>query len=257
MIGVEVRALSKYFGDGSKSKAVLSQISFVVEPGEVVAIRGDNGSGKTTLLNLIAGIELPTSGELEYIGDIGRKPRIGYTQQDYSASLLPWMNALDNISVPLRLQGINKRKRRELAQELMNQLGFSTLPILNFPHQLSGGQKQKVAIARALICDPELLILDEPFANLDAHTIMDLQKVLSEIHERKRITLLYVSHELDHCVFLADRVFLLHGIPATVVADIQIPIERPRRRFLLLTESYEKARSEILLKEEQLYASTR
>jgi NitT/TauT family transport system ATP-binding protein len=255
MVGISISSLSKEFRHRTGNKQVLAKVCLTVAPGEVVAVRGDNGTGKTTLLNIIAGIDDATEGSVSFMSTGYEPLRIGYAQQDYSASLLPWMDALDNISLPLRLRGVGKADRRQAAHELLAELGFSQLPHANFPHQLSGGQKQRVAIARALINRPQLLILDEPFANLDAHTVLDLQKTLSNVLQTYCITMIFVSHELDHCVFLADRVVLLHGTPAKVEHETAVPLERPRRRTLLLSDAYEQIRSEILAKEERLYAS--
>jgi NitT/TauT family transport system ATP-binding protein len=257
MIEIELRGLNKTFYSNQHNRQVLTEIDLIIAKSKIVAIRGDNGCGKTTLLNIIAGIEAPTGGTVHFNGGSRAALRVGYTQQDYTSSLLPWFDVLDNVAVPLRLRGISVPECRQRAEHLLDSLGFNALPGTAYPHQLSGGQKQRVAVARALIPDPQLLLLDEPFANLDAHTSRDLQETLSRIHATKQPTIIYVSHELDHCIYLADRVLLLHGTPARVVCDFEVPLPRPRTREMLLGSAYAEIRSRILAEEERLYAKAR
>jgi NitT/TauT family transport system ATP-binding protein len=257
MIGIELHGVEKTFTSQGKENHVLAGLDLTISAGEVVAIRGDNGIGKTTLLNIIAGIDRPTRGSISFQGLDGERPRIGYTQQDYTSSLLPWLNVIDNISIPLRLKGISISERRHRAEKLLDVLGFRGLRADGYPYQLSGGQKQRVAVARSLIHDPQLLLLDEPFANLDAHTSRDLQETLSRIHERTRTTILYVSHGLDQSVYLADRVVLLFGSPAKVLREFKITLPRPRKRQMILGPAYAEIRSEILAEEEALYERSR
>jgi NitT/TauT family transport system ATP-binding protein len=254
MVEIIVRDLTKSFNNKLKQKDVLRGINMVIPSGEVIAIRGDNGTGKTTLLNMLVGIEPLSSGSVRFAGLQSEALRVGYVQQDYTSSLLPWLDVLDNVSLPLRLQGMPRRERRDRAGQLLDSLRFATLPLTAFPHELSGGQKQRVALARALVHNPHLLILDEPFANLDAHTSRDLQETLSQIHNARQPTLIYVSHDLDH-IFLADRVILLHGSPAEISAEFHVTMPRPRTRKTLVEAEYALARATILAHEEKLYAS--
>lgn len=254
MVEIELCGIQKTFTSKDQKKHVLHGIDLAISKGEVIAIRGDNGCGKTTLLNIVAGIETPTGGLIRFDVLNGDKLRVGFTQQDYTSSLLPWFDVLDNVAIPLRLRGSTATEGRQRAKELLDSLGFNNLPTNAYPHQLSGGQKQRVAVARALIHDPHLLLLDEPFANLDAHTSRDLQETLSHIHETKRPTMLYVSHEPDHCIYLADRILLLHGSPARIVCDFEVPLPRPRSREMIVSSVYAEVRSRILAEEESLYA---
>ena len=254
MVTIEINGLEKSFAGTNGVRPVLHGINLVVAKGEVIAIRGDNGCGKTTLLNIICGVESKTGGTITFVSEFDHKLRVGYTQQDYTSSLLPWFNVLDNVAIPLRIQQVGKAERKRKANELLDSLGFRNLPKAAFPHQLSGGQKQRIAVARALIHEPQLLLMDEPFANLDAHSSRDLQETLSLIHDKVRPTIIYVSHELDHCIYLADRVFLLHGSPASIVHTFEIPLPRPRRREVVLSSDFTQIRSKILAAEESLYA---
>jgi ABC-type nitrate/sulfonate/bicarbonate transport system ATPase subunit len=257
MVEIRLIGLGKSFGSNKQRNNVLQDLDLDVSKGEVIALRGDNGSGKTTLLNIIAGIEASTEGEISFNTLDMRRPRIGYVQQDYTSSLLPWFNVLENITIPLRLEGIAKSQRHQRADDLLSSLRFDNLPKDAYPHQLSGGQKQKIAVARALIHEPHLLLLDEPFANLDAHTGRELQETLSRIHQSRYPTMLYVSHELDHCIYLADRILLLHGHPSRIIDQFKVDLPRPRTREMIFSQAYVKIRSLILAKEEELYAKGR
>jgi len=138
-------------------------------------------------------------------------------------------------------------------EALLFELGFDDLPMRSFPHQLSGGQRQKTAVARALVHSPHVLLLDEPYATLDAHTRRDVERVLSHIHVSTGVTIVYVSHELDSCITLADRVVTIHGNPATVAFDFRVNLSRPRARNIVLGQKYARIRAEILAEEESLY----
>lgn len=254
MVEIELHDVTKIFKSPDKENLVLQDINFSVSKGEVVSIRGDNGTGKTTLLNIVAKIETPTRGSVKFGGLAAEVLRVGYTQQDYTSSLLPWLNVIDNVAIPLRLRGVTHSEQKQSAKLLLDSLGFNNLPITSYPHQLSGGQKQRVAVARSLVHHPHLLLLDEPFANLDAHTSRDLQEVLSNIHQSQKPTIIYVSHELDHCIYLADRIIFLHGCPARIVLDIRIPLPRPRKREIIFSPAYAEIRAQVLAAEEALYA---
>lgn len=255
MVEIEIKGLEKVFKRG-EYLPVLKAINLRIAKSEIVAIRGDNGTGKTTFLNLIAGIENPTHGSISFYGLNAEMLKVGYAQQDYTSSLLPWFDVLDNVSIPLRLQRVSRIERREEASRLLELLGFE-LPQKAFPHQLSGGQKQRIAIARALIHNPQLLLLDEPFANLDAHTSRDLQEALLRVHARQQQTVIFISHELDHCVYLADRILMLNGRPASITNEFTVTMPRPRKREMLLTEEYNSIRSQIIFEEEAAYARNR
>jgi len=154
MTGLRINNLTKIFHTSNGVLPVLKDVCLTIATGEVVAIRGDNGSGKTTLLNIIAGIDKATSGEIQFNDAQETVPKIGYVQQDYTSSLLPWFNVMENIAVPLRIHGVGRQLRFEKATQVLKKLDFNELPLDKHPYQLSGGQKQRVAIARALLYNP-------------------------------------------------------------------------------------------------------
>lgn len=257
MVNIKLSSIGKTFAGDWGATSVFSSIDVNIHSGEIVAIRGDNGCGKTTLLNIMAGIDVPTEGSISFDVVDGDKLRVGYAQQDYTSSLLPWFDVLENVALPLRIRRVSRERRRAQAADLLGQLEFDNVPGSAFPSHLSGGQRQRVAVARALISEPHLLLLDEPFANLDAHTTRDLQEVLLRIHSMKRPTIVYVSHELDQCIYLADRILTLHGSPSRVIHDRAIALPRPRERQMILGLAFTQMRSEILAHEEPLYAHAR
>lgn len=250
MVSISINKLSKTFYNNNNITHVLKDISLEIKKGEVVGIRGDNGTGKTTLLNLIAKIDYPTAGNLSYSDT---KAIIGYVQQDYTSALLPWYSVLENIAIPLKLRGIKKSERIKEARRVVNDLEFLKLPLNKYPSQLSGGQKQRVTIARALIHNPSVLILDEPFANIDAHSQLELQKSINRIHEKYNLTILLVSHGLDECISLTDRIILLYGSPATLYKEYDIRLKRPRYPELLYSKDFIDIRNYILREESNLY----
>ncbi|MBI5371271.1 MAG: ABC transporter ATP-binding protein [Sphingobacteriales bacterium] len=246
MITLKVDNVSKSFDSPDGVKEVLAAINFALNKGEIIGIRGENGSGKTTLFNIIAGIESTTNGGVS----INRNPdtnfHMGVVFQNYNSTLLPWLSVKDNICIPLKISGLNKEEKEIRLKKVIDLLKFNTLPLKNYPHQLSGGQRQRVAIARALIQEPGILILDEPFSNLDFQTSLDLQDTLQEIHTSSNIAILVVSHNIDHILYLADRVLVLGEHPSKIVKEFVIDIPRPRKRPVLVSAKFEDMRNKIL-----------
>lgn len=247
LIALEVNNLSKSFSNHIGVSEVLSNISFQVKKGEILGIRGENGSGKTTLFNIIAGINDPTTGNVTLLEDgLSRRMRINVVFQNYNSTLLPWLTIRDNICIPLRLAKVSKAERDEKLTEILEKLNFSNLPLDDFPHQLSGGQRQKVAIARALIQEPDILILDEPFSNLDNRTSLELQDVIQEIHNLQHTSILLVSHNIDQVLYLSDRILVLGEHPSTIIKEFSIPFKRKRERELMLSKEFAEYRNKIL-----------
>lgn len=205
----------------------LREISLTLRRGEFVCLVGPSGCGKTTLLRILSGLLPPTRGEI-WLGDQplrGPDQRIGIVFQ--KDSLLPWRTAIENVRLPLELGGWPGPEATQRAQALLEQVGLQGFEHA-YPRELSGGMQQRVALARALAADPEILLLDEPFATLDAITRERLNEVLVELWERQRKTVLMVTHDVHEAAWLADRVLVMSPRPGTIVAEIQIPFPRPR-----------------------------
>jgi NitT/TauT family transport system ATP-binding protein len=247
LVALKIAEVSKDFLNNSTVTRVLDNISFELLRGEIVGIRGENGSGKTTLFNIIAGIEKQTSGEVTvFQNDSKEQMRITVVFQNYNSTLLPWLNIENNICISLKILGYPKIERSKKLVEVLEKLNFTNLPLKNYPHQLSGGQRQKVAIARALIQEPDILILDEPFSNLDNSTSFELQDLLQEIHAMNKISILIVSHNIDQVLYLCDRIFILGNRPSTITKEFAIPFTDVRNRDLILSKEFEKYRNKIL-----------
>ncbi|MDQ3447714.1 MAG: ABC transporter ATP-binding protein [Chloroflexota bacterium] len=206
----------------------LRDVSFDVADGSIVAIVGPNGSGKSTLLRLIGGLLDPDGGEVT-IGDRpveGADQRVGIVFQE--PRLLPWRDVLDNVALPLELAGESRLAREGRARELVGLVGLVGFERAR-PHQLSGGMRQRAALARALVREPGVLLLDEPFSALDALTRERLDLELLRLWERTGTTIVLVTHDIAEAIFLADRVLVLTARPGHVAADIAVELPRPRR----------------------------
>jgi len=206
----------------------VASASVDVARGEFVSLLGPSGCGKSTLLMMIAGLEQPTGGSISLAGSEVRKPRrdIGIIFQD--ATLLPWKSALDNVLFPVRILKLPIEPYRHRARELLAMVGLSDFENKK-PSQLSGGMRQRVAICRALIHDPDILLMDEPFSALDAITRDQMNVALSEILETYKKTVIFVTHSIREAAFLSDRVVVMGGRPSTIMLDMKMPFERPRR----------------------------
>ncbi|MDZ5649374.1 ABC transporter ATP-binding protein [Nitrospirillum sp. BR 11828] len=230
---IEIRDLSLAFPNPASPDGrtvVLRDFNLSVAPGEFIAIVGASGVGKSTLLRVVAGLVPPNSGTVSHAqggGPLtGRRP-YGLVFQD--ARLLPWRTVRANVAFGLEGLGLSRAERRRRAEEALALVGLAD-KAGRWPHQLSGGQRQRVAIARALAVDPDLLMMDEPFGALDAITRQSLQDELLDLWRRTAKTILFVTHDIDEAVYLADRVILLAGSPATVRSEDHIATPRPRAR---------------------------
>ncbi|HEX6501124.1 MAG TPA: ABC transporter ATP-binding protein [Micromonosporaceae bacterium] len=206
---------------------VLADVNVTVGPNESVAIVGPSGVGKSTLLNVVAGLISADRGEAYVDGRpvTGPDPRVGYlTQKD---TLFPWRTALRNVELPLQVRGVDRRTRRERAEAALHLVGLRDAAH-RYPAQLSGGMRRRVALARLLVAEPRVLLLDEPFSALDAQLRVALQADLVDLVERDRRPMLLVTHDLEEAITVADRVLVLRGRPAAITADITISYPRPR-----------------------------
>ena len=227
----------KAFGDPADPLHALQDISFQVRRGEFVCVVGPSGSGKSTLLRLIAGLLHPSAGVIALDGEpITRpNPRVGIVFQ--TSNLMPWRTVLDNVALPLELRGESRARRYEIAREYIALVALDGFEG-HYPHQLSGGMQQRAAIARTLVQNPELLLLDEPFGALDALTREYLNQELLRIWRLKEMTVVMVTHAISEAVWLADRVLVLSQRPGVLKADIPITLPRPRTEALLTDSRY-------------------
>lgn len=224
-----IRNLTKEYYDVYSGQRVMAiqEVSLELREGEFVAIVGPSGCGKTTLLNVVAGFIPPTRGEVLLNGRqvAGPGPDRGVVFQSFA--LFPWKTVLDNVGFGLKMRGVPKPERERVAREFISLVGLAGSEH-QYPHELSGGMQQRVGVARVLANHPEVMLMDEPFASVDAQTRMTLQEELTRIWESKRPTILFVTHDVDEAVFLANRVVVLSSRPARVRAVVDIALPRPR-----------------------------
>jgi NitT/TauT family transport system ATP-binding protein len=226
---LEVRHLGKTYGTGEKATQAIGDVSLTVEDGEFVCVVGPSGCGKTTLLKCIAGLLRPTRGEVLLRGKRVTEPpeELALVFQEYSRSLMPWASVRDNVLLPLRHKKLARSQRKELVEESLEAVGLTRF-IDHFPWQLSGGMQQRVAIARALAYQPSILLMDEPFASVDAQTRADLEDLTLRVREQYGITILFVTHDIDESVYLPDRVVVLTHSPTEVKEIVPVDLPRPR-----------------------------
>jgi NitT/TauT family transport system ATP-binding protein len=227
---LSVRALAKSYNAGQRTeRSAIADVSFDVAKGEFVCVVGPSGCGKTTLLRCLSGLLTPTSGEVRFEGaPLTAVPdRLSVVFQDYSRSLFPWLSVHRNVAVPLKVAGVPKAQREARIREVLGAVGLGDVG-RSYPWQLSGGMQQRVAIARALAHRPDLLLMDEPFASVDAQTRFDLEDLILQVRRELGITVVLVTHDIDEAVYLADRVVVLGRAPSRVTEILEVPLEHPR-----------------------------
>ena len=235
-----------YSQTGKNPKKVLDDVSLNIRKGEFISLLGPSGCGKTTLLRIIADLQQQTFGKVQVAGLSARKARLSrkYGMVFQTPALLEWRTVIENIELPLELQKVPKKERRERALEqlkLVDLQGYEN----SYPYQLSGGMQQRVGIARALVAEPEILLMDEPFSALDEFTKERLHGDLLRIWRNTNKTVVFVTHNISEAVFLSDRVCVLSANPAKLAAVVDIPLPRPREEAVLKTEEYFKTVSHI------------
>jgi NitT/TauT family transport system ATP-binding protein len=226
---LEIKQLGKTYGEGEAATHAIGSISFAVEEKEFVCVVGPSGCGKTTLLKCISGLLAPSEGTVELSGErITRPPdAMALVFQEYSRSLLPWMSVRGNVTLPLRHKKLGKDETARLVQEAVEAVGLTGF-IDRYPWELSGGMQQRVAIARALAYQPEILLMDEPFASVDAQTRGDLEDLVLRVREQFGVTVLFVTHDIDESVYLADRIVVLTPSPTEVREVLDVDLPHPR-----------------------------
>jgi NitT/TauT family transport system ATP-binding protein len=226
---LQIRHLSKTYGSGERATHAVGDISFEIAPGEFACVVGPSGCGKTTLLKCIAGLLAPTSGEVLLAGKRVLEPpeAMALVFQEYGRSLMPWTSVRNNVLLPLRHKKLPDAERARLVEHAVGSVGLTRF-LDHYPWQLSGGMQQRVAIARALAYQPSILLMDEPFASVDAQTRGDLEDLVLRVRHEYEVTILFVTHDIDESVYLADRVIVLTHSPTVVKEVVGVELPRPR-----------------------------
>lgn len=239
---VELRDVAKSYGDGPP---VLTGVNLAARPGDLVALIGPSGCGKSTLLRLVAGLNPVSAGRLTVNG---RAPgeaadELAFVFQE--ATLLPWLTVAQNVEVPLRLRGVPAEEREEARRKVL-ELVRLTDRAPAYPRQLSGGQKMRVSLARALIVSPRILLLDEPFGALDAQTRLGMQRWLLEVRAQTGSTVLFITHDVDEAIFLSDRILVMGPRPGAIVDELAVDLPRPRTLAMATAPAAVEAKRRIL-----------
>ena len=225
---VALKRVHKSFNQKGQRVQVLRDVNFAIEEGEFICVLGPSGCGKSTLISLIAGLEFPDTGQVFVDSKAVEGPSSDRLVVFQEAALFPWLTVLENVNFGLKIAGVSEAVRREKALDAIKMVHLSRF-INAHPHELSGGMKQRAAIARALVMDPKILLMDEPFAALDAQTRQMLMEELQEIWQKTKKTILFVTHNVREATFLADRVFEMTARPGTIKKEHPIHLPRPRR----------------------------
>jgi NitT/TauT family transport system ATP-binding protein len=242
---IEVDKLGKSFGAGRTPVRALADVSFAVEEGQFVTLVGPSGCGKSTLLQIIAGLVGPTTGEVRIEGERISAPmpdKIGMVFQD--PTLLPWKTALANVEFPLDLRGVDRAVRRERCTKLLTLVGLGEFA-QHYPHELSGGMRQRVAIARGLAQDPRLILMDEPFAALDEQSRTRMGQDLLDIWSKTGKTIFFITHSLAEAIYLSDVVLVMSPRPGRILDTIAIDFPRPRDVDIIGSEAFGRIRNRI------------
>ena len=224
---IDVRDMGVTFGANGSSVVAVNDVSLNVQPGEFVSLIGPSGCGKSTLLNIVAGFMKPTSGEALLDGKAITRPGSdrGVVFQQYS--LFPWLSVRKNVEFGLKMAGVDLTRRESTSRALLDLAGLLAFENL-YPDQLSGGMKQRIGIVRALATSPQVLLMDEPFGALDTQTRVVMQEILTNIWQQFRISVLFVTHDIEESIFLSDRIYVMTARPGRIKAEIKVPLPRPR-----------------------------
>ncbi len=224
---IELRDVSHTFGSGPSAVEAIRKVDLVVPAEEIVAVVGPSGCGKSTLLNFAAGLITPTGGECLCFGKRVQGLNTAVAYQTQSDTLLPWRTAVDNAAIPLEIKRTRRRARREAGAAAMARLGLQGFEG-SYPHEMSGGMRSRLSLARLLLADASILLFDEPFAALDALLRIKMQSLLLEVWSEQPRTIIYVTHDLNEAIALASRVIVLSRRPAEIVASVDVPFPYPR-----------------------------
>lgn len=225
-IVLELNDISKtFYSESGEQIRALEGLNLLVREGEFITLVGATGCGKTTLLNLIAGLDSPDDGQLCLGKDLRLGNNVAYVFQHYT--LFPWRSTLGNVSFGLQMRGVGRNKRKKEALKLLSKVGLNGFEN-TYPYELSGGMRQRAAIAQALAIQPKLLLMDEPFGALDDSTRRELQQMLTELWQENRTTILFVTHNIDEAVVLGEKVLIFSGRPGKIVREFNVELPRPR-----------------------------
>jgi NitT/TauT family transport system ATP-binding protein len=229
---LDVRGVQKTYTGRGRTVEAVRDLTFTVGQGELVCIVGPSGAGKTTLLKCIAGLMAPTAGTVTLDGTrvTSPPPSMAVVFQEYGRSLFPWMTIEGNVELPLKQKKLPKARRRELVQEALEAVGLADVAGA-YPWQLSGGMQQRVAIARAVAYQPQVLLMDEPFAAVDAQTRADLEDLIRSLWHKLGVTILFVTHDIDESVYLGERVLVLSSSPTVIMEDLTIDLPDERNQL--------------------------
>jgi NitT/TauT family transport system ATP-binding protein len=236
---LDITGLKKVYDEHGEPVEAVGDLSLQLDEGELVCVVGPSGCGKTTLLKCVGGLLTPTAGEIHLGGERVTEPpeRMAVVFQEYGRSLFPWMTVAENVALPLRGKALDRARRDELVAESLDAVGLRDVGSKH-PWELSGGMQQRVAIARAIAYEPQVLLMDEPFAAVDAQTRADLEDLIRSIWRRYGVTVLFVTHDIDEAVYLGQRVVVLSSSPTHVLEDVAIDL--PDERDQLSTRSDEQ-----------------
>jgi NitT/TauT family transport system ATP-binding protein len=246
-----VRGVSKHYDTapdprmGSGGLRVLDNISFTAKKGEFVTIVGPNGCGKSTFFRMLADLEDMDYGKILIGGKTVKEAKIGYVFQNYRESLYPWRTCLGNLMVAMELDGVPRRERRKKVDEFLWRLDMSVREDA-YPYELSGGQQQMLGILRALVYEPDILLLDEPFSSLDFQTTLYMHDKIMEVWEKTGVTVLFISHNIHEAVYLADKVVVFSKRPARVVEVIETNLPRPRDYKVTESDQFFEVRNRVM-----------
>jgi len=253
MAVLEIKDLTKSFQMEKSKIPVLEDVSFSVGQDEFVCMVGPSGCGKSTLLRIIAGLEKPDFGQILFHGQPQNSPNPKITMIFQLFGLLPWKTALENVEVPLEVIGMKKETREEIARSYLRMVGLEGFEN-TYPHDLSGGMKQRVGIARALALQPEVLLMDEPFSSLDELTAKTLRTLVLKIWRDPSLptnTFVMVSHNVEEAVYMADRVIVMSPRPGRIIGEVKVNLSRPRTEFLRDPEYFQRVDEVVAILEEQ------
>ena len=223
---IEVKNLTKVFFKKNKSVEAIKDVSITIQEGEFICILGPSGCGKTTLLRILAGLETPSTGEFHIQQADQKKPLQSMVFQEQG--VIPWLTVEENVAFGLKMRKVSKKVVKERTKYYLEKVGLEKFAKL-YPKELSGGMKQRVSIARAFANDPEILLMDEPFAALDEQNKFILQEELLNIWEESKKTVLFITHSIDEAMLLSDRILLMSSQPGHIVKEKKVPLPRPRK----------------------------